>query len=886
MQALPIKVGTLDLVELTTQFTGRVSASLRTHTRLVLKTLKLALAGLPLLLIACGGGGGEGEDGSPAAVAMGTGFSMAVAPASFAVGQGQDALVEVIIKREAGFTEPVRVTLNQPAAGIQADTLVLFGSLDRGLLPIRISADLVAGSVQKLDLMGTGGGTSRVASSNITVTVPEAYAQNKIAAALEAGTLDYGTALLYRAYALFGDNRLPDSYLGAGSIEEDNGLFAEIAQRFASLPIGAQNQLQPFIVRPADPRSVWNAPTPTNARANSAKKTSAAASPSVCPPMAAGSWINKRSANHPVRVWAQCRGVSGVDADSVTLIDKTLVVLNKIYTPMTGLMGLPLFDLEGDDNAIDFYIVDNDSYVYRRTENFRPIGLGTTYTDYAETPVGKGDSAFVTLPRSLLYTGRFHITVIHEFFHVLQFAHNSEFSLKAVAGKPDSYESHWFMEASATWASAHFDRTLAPWDSGRGAYLGAHYLFAKHFLPSHDALNHTGIPHVYSAYIWPYFVEQETGGANFMTNIWVALEAVTTFEAADNVIDKVYSFASNFKRFALRNLNTELIPGDPLPISQRHVNLDADQFADDRVEPRYLTGALPANQDYSQDFELKNLSARYVRLTVPQASPAVRKVVVDISGLQPASELDVQAFVLTDDGWVAQPIDIKPDKLVFCFDKGPTTAEVRGSFKEILLVVSNHAIAKGTDISGTLKVQPKSLPCATVWEGTIDHTIRPISVAGITITTHANVIFEFDDTADQVAREIPFRLRSGTFTYEELYESTGRNPPCRTIVTGAGPIPLAPYQPFVPSGTSARMLIFPETFEYGGSGLSVIRVTSTSNCNDRNVDEITINPIFTAFWWLAHPGGISADGNSIRHMYTTPTGVTSDIRFDRKPEGG
>ena len=855
----------------------------------ILKILKIVLAGFLVLLTACGGGGGDaGMNGGSSKNAK---FSVAVAPANLAVGQGQDAVVEVTIKRDAGFTAPITITLNQPATGITADILELSSSVDRGSLPVRVSVHLAVDSVQKLDVIGTGAGASQIATSNLTVTVPQEPAPKKIAAALAAGTLDYGTSLLYRAYALLGDKRLPDNYLGAGSFEEDNELFTEIAQRFSSLPIGVQTELQPFIVRPADPRSVWNAAATANkAQANSVKKGFAAASAAACPAAAAGSWISKRSASHPVRVWAQCSGETGHDADNITSIDKTLVVLDKVYTSMTGVMGQPQLDLEGDDNAIDLYIVDDGSYVNRRTVNFRPNGLGSTYSDFAETPIGKGNSAFVTLPRSLLYTSRFHNTVIHEFFHVLQKAHNDEFSSKEVQGNPNARELHWFVEASAAWASAHFDRTEAPWDSGRGAYLDAHRRFAQYFQPSFEALNVSGSPHDYSAYIWPYFVEQETSSTDFMKNIWIGLEAVGCFEAADKVIDNAYSFVSNFKHFALRNLNTEFVPGDPLPQAKRYVNLDKEQFVDDKKEPPYLSGTLAANQEFSQDFELKNLSARYVRLTLADASPAIRKVVVDISGLQPASELDVQALVRTDDGWLAQPIDISPAKVTFCFDRGPTTASVRGSFKEILLLVSNHAIAKGTDISGTLKVQPKSAPCSTAWAGTINQVIRSATdISTSTFTSNATVVFEFDDTANAQAGEVPFRLQSGTWTYEERHDIFGRNPPCRGIRTGAGAMPLAAYLPVVPSGSSARLSIFPETLQFFGRGLSVVTVTSIDNCNDSGVDVTAIDPRYTLGWWNEQTadGMTSADGNTIRRAYrtTVPNDVTYDIRLDRKLEG-
>ena len=836
-----------------------------------------------MLLSACGGGDGGGNGtGAPAA-----GFSVSVAPASLTVGQGQEALIEVAVQRDAGFTEPVSVALSLPPAGITADPLVLPAAQKRGRLSIRVSADLAAGTVLKLDVTGTAAGTSHAASSNLTVSAPQAYAQAMIAAALDAGTLDYGTALLYRAYALLGDKRLPDVYLGAGSLEEDKLLFDEIRLRFTSLPVAAQDALRPFIVRPADPISVWNAPAAAGiGRAKVLRETRQTVSATSCATATmSGTWISKRSASHPVRVWAQCSGVATTDADSATLIDKTLIVLDKVYTPMTAVMGPPLFDLEGGDNAIDFYIVDDGSYVYRRTIKFQPVGLGSTYPDYAETPTIQSNSGFVTLPRWLLYTSRFHNTVIHEFFHVMQKAHNAEFSSREVAGKPNARELHWFVEASATWASAHFDRTLAPWDGGRGAYVDAHRRFKQHFLPSFEALNAIGSPHDYSAYIWPYFVEQEKGGTDFMKNIWIGLEAVSTFEAADKVIDGVYPFAAHFKRFALRNINTQLLPGDPLPEAERHVSLDKEQFVDDKKEPPYLRGTLVADQDYSgESLDLKNLSARYVRLSVPDGDAKIKKVTVDVRDLLPADGLNVRALVLTDEGWLKEPIDITPDKLVFCFDKGPTTATVRGSFKEILLVVSNHALTKAGDISGKLKVQPKSLPCATVWEGTINQVTRVANaVSTSTYTSNVNVVFEFDAAADASVGEVPFRLKSGSFTWDVLHDIFGRNPACRTTVTGAGALPLTTYQPFVPSGSAANLSIYPETLQFGGSGLSVVQVTEVSNCNDRNVDETTVDPRFTLFWWAGDSTGeISADGNSIRRMYTAPNGVAYDIRLDKK----
>lgn len=880
---------------------------------------------LAVLLLTAGCGGGhagsqsDGEISSPAPTStpspapvpapvpapppVAAGFSVAVTPSNLNVGQGQEGMVEVTVQRDVGFTEPVNVTLLSPPAGVTADPMVLKASQTRAVLSIRLGAELAVGSVFELDLAATAAGTTHVASSHLSVSAPQAHAQALIAAALDAGTLDLGTALLYRAYALLGDKRLPDAYLGAGSAEEDSLLFDEIGQRFASLPTARQEALRPFQVRPADPLSVWNAPPAANANAtataSSVKKqplrmSRLATSVSTCATATtSATWISKRSASYPVRVWAQCTGVAETDADSLGLIDQMLAVLDKVYTPMTMLMGEPLLDLEGDDHAIDFYILDDGRYVNRRTENFKPNGLASTYADHPETERGKGASAFVTLRRSALFTSRFHNTVIHEFFHVLQRAHNNEFSVKLVAGNPKAYELHWFIEASAAWASAHFDRTVGSWVDGRGAYSDVYFRFKDIFLPGHEALNAPGgsastNSHDYSAFIWPYFLEQETGNAAFMKAIWNGLDSVSDFDAADAVIDGVYPFEANFRRFALRNINAELGPDDPLPLAKRYVSLDREQFVDDGKEPPYLRAALVADQDYAgEPLDLRHLSARYVRLTVPGDTRAIRKVTVDVRELLPADGLAVQALVMTDNGWLAEPIDIGPDKLSFCFDKGPSTAAVRGSFKEILLIVSNHALKSAGDIAGKLKVSPKSAPCAEVWEGTITEVARndtPISSS--VITTKVDVVLEFDDTADANANEIPYRLKSGTYTIDARFDQFGTDRPCRSRGTGAGALPLAPYQPLVPSGGGAKLTIFSDTLQYIGSGLSVVPLTTVDNCNDNRLDVTSVDPTYTLFWWNASGAGqVSADGYHIQHSATTPSGVSYNIRLDKRPGG-
>lgn len=757
------------------------------------RALPLVLAGLAMLLAACGGH--DATQGPSGASTSEGGFTLSTGPAEVTAGQGQVAVLKVTIERAAGFTGSVTVALDSAPAGVSGGILILPNGVSEGALPISVGSDVMPGSKAALVFKATGPDFARTSSGSLTVTLPETYAQERIAAALEDGTIDNETSLLYRAYAVWGDSRLPDAYVGAGSLPEDNLVFAEIRRDFERFSAAGQAQLRPFLVRPGDSSSVWNPGRKAPASAKSSRVHVSAAA-SDCQSDQSGAWFSKHSATVEVRVWAICRGDPALDLEGAALVDKALATVGAIYGPMTALMGKPLTDSEGGDGALDIYIVDDGAYVTRREDNFRPGAGAITFTDYASQsgPSAKGSSAFIVIKRSLLYGSLWNAILIHEFSHVLQFAHNAEFSIReapiASGATTAVKQQHWFVESSAHWAEAFFERTVRGLGAPRVAYVDVHRMFKQYFLSSKEPLNSPGPnAHAYSAYIWSYFIEQEkNGNPDFMKRIWDGLNTASTFEEADGVIDGVVPFDTNFKHFALRNLNTEFLPGDPLPKIKRYVSEDPDQFKDDLVPPPYIEGELRADQDYSRDFKLKNLSADYLHLTVNLAGGPISKVVFDATALKPANALDIQALVLTKDGWVPQPITMTGDKITFCFDEGTTTTSLYGSFTEMLLVISNHAMQSGMDIAGALKVQPSSTPCATVWEGTVEGTtVVDLTFMGGTarhvITTTAQLTLELDKTSPDL-RNV-YTLRSGSYTFKDRYDKTGIGA-CRTISTASG----------------------------------------------------------------------------------------------------
>ena len=130
--------------------------------------------------------------------------------------------------------------------------------------------------------------------------------------------------------------------------------------------------------------------------------------------------------------------------------------------------------------------------------------------------------------------------IIHEFFHVLQFAHNRR-------ATHDHGLSHWFIEASAVWAETWYDRSNSEIPHAR---------FPTQFQTSAAGLELADIDHQYASYIWPFFMQQELSSDSVFA-AWDAIGAVAPadFAGVTAAISEQLPFADNFREFAVRNLN-------------------------------------------------------------------------------------------------------------------------------------------------------------------------------------------------------------------------------------------------------------------------------------------------------------------------------------------
>ena len=158
----------------------------------------LAVGVGPVTILSGCGGGSSGEGGGSGSHAP---FTVA-AESSVSATQGSAFLLPVDLTRPPGFTDTVTVTLDNPPSGVQADTIVFSGTTTSALLPIRVTEQAAVGN-HALSLAGKSPSASHMVPITLSVGAVQPMAQEKIEEALQAGTLDYGILLLYRAYARY-----------------------------------------------------------------------------------------------------------------------------------------------------------------------------------------------------------------------------------------------------------------------------------------------------------------------------------------------------------------------------------------------------------------------------------------------------------------------------------------------------------------------------------------------------------------------------------------------------------------------------------------------------------------------------------------------------------
>lgn len=591
-----------------------------------------------------------------------------------------------------------------------------------------------------------------------------------IDAAVTAGDIDAQTALVYKVFAAFGDNRLPPQYKGDDSNTPDSAAVDDATFGFDQLSPANQALVQPFLLPPAAPGSWLSLPTVAGAAEGTSSAQGAAAI----------TWTSYTAVGGLVKVWAQDR-YDG-DAEKAQAIADAMT--NKIWGKVTGYFGkTPIDDHglpnNGGDNAFDIYLVHiGDSGqaqpypgsgckqypVYLLLNSTRPLG--------SETSSGMLQDS------------------VHELTHGV----TNNFPLAAACKAP---EYSWFSEATSMWAEDYV------YPDAQSEHPFAHYLLDK----TEVSLDSTANFHHYGAYLFAYYLTHSSVNAS-VVSIWQGFATRTSLAAVEQFLGPSGGFDENWPEFSNFNWNQ--------PPVDYYVRLD-------KLNDRAIAVADPIKQGvgkYDINLNLPYLAATYRHFVIQDdAKSVVFKNTVAEEGIPHAHVWGIEKI----DGAWKDPVDwTEKTRKDWCRDLPGQNIE------ELVLVFSN------SDWQGKSTLKPEHAPTVegkgtgcNNWWGTIRWTVDQTNGdTHSTTTSAADVLFSNDQppgttSCDVQGTQVPCETyyASGTVTYNSLqvtpYCTTTIGPATATIAHAEG---------------SLIVYTDPDPQTYEGTGMSLVTGPSKTVC--------------------------------------------------------
>jgi hypothetical protein len=589
-------------------------------------------------------------------------------------------------------------------------------------IPVFCGNGIVDGSDQCEGHDGCGAG-QRCSETCTCAAIPPVprSSQTLIAAALADGVIDYPTSLVYRAWALFADSRLPPEYDGDAWQWEDTGLFVEIFSTWNNLDAPTQDALRPFTLRPDQVGSYWDG-GPASAlvprggggelEVHECAYQSGAATPD---------W-RATPTTHFV-IWSCGGGDPNQDPDAAKRAIAATVA-EAVWSAMTPETDPPKPDQYPPgppvDERIDVYLV-TPRLCKDRDNVCTPIPLAAGKPALgAVAPTAPCDSnggaaatasGFMLLDSAQVAAAAggewpFRHVFAHEFFHLLQNKWNFEGrgGNCLANGLPDPEETvvSWLVESWAEWAAgAYFPDD---WRSERARLFRQ---FQTRDSPIESLRDH--VPEPYDAFIYPLFVRHEKGSRAAALEVWKGSGGARTAEQLDARANTDLPFAEHFRDFAVRNFNDTTLPGDPLSLAERHQQVDTAIPPD--VRPVIIKPEIQLDfpvERMPQRAALRPLTAEYRTYHV---DPNVAYVRIDLNPLTNASLVRADAIVQVDGQWERRRI---PGHVFeFCRDDPADDIEA------FHLILSNTGWVDGADVSEHFEVTSR-FDCPCGWTGSIE----------------------------------------------------------------------------------------------------------------------------------------------------------------------
>jgi nitrogen fixation-related uncharacterized protein len=498
-----------------------------------------------------------------------------------------------------------------------------------------------------------------------------------IADALKKGDIGYEESLLQRAYAIFDDPRLDPLFRSpVMNWDAASELFVEVDAKEAMLSAGLLAALEPFRVRPNDPRSIVNRPRAEIVRTQQ-------------PHGSAIGWIGRAVPNTNLRIW-----IKGSPVD----LDPYEPLFEAVWREFQGIFSYPDDDDPGPDlatnpdGAIDFYLIHGreiDPRVdYCLDANSNPLWCTIGATGGVTKPANprgfRKSSAYVLLNRSMLNEDILVDAIAHELAHVTQFGY-------------DNQENSWLKDSTASWVAYRVMKKLRR--NPRVSYdYAARFMKGLHLsLDRIDRQEHNQ----YDSWLFFFYASTELGD-HIVEEVWRQAER----GGFDNIkaVNAVIPLDTHFPQFTVRNWN-RAEPGPAYPTWDRTFRPGL------MPDPINLMPTSPAMM--TLDDPLPKLSAQYYHYTAFDEN--VRRITLQ-NFYAPVPDAHIWALKKVGSDW----------KMPEDWSRSPTKVLCRDlpddDVSELVLIVSNSSM---TDpLPGPQpRVVTEEVGCETI-EGTASATLR------------------------------------------------------------------------------------------------------------------------------------------------------------------
>ncbi len=592
------------------------------------------------------------------------------------------------------------------------------GDADGGEVPVACGNRIVEGDEECEGVVGCAAGEACTASCTCEARASRPpTSQDLIERDLAEGTIDYATSLMYRVWALFSAPELPEAYDGEGSSGEDNYLFLELSNVRGSLPDEVEQAIAPYLARPDDPASIWSQSFAEIGGGPQAETPR-------CPANAQGQADWRSNGTEHFVVWSCGGGVNGPD-DLASARDVTGRILEQAWTAMVGTLPEPHPDNfpNGPDprGRIDAYILKPNECRWR---NNRCVTIPSTALAAAvvATPCGSAgggpltssgyilvDAAKVPAAAPSLATpSAFRYTAAHELFHVISYGMNLEAQGGTCVPRPQLPEEplrSWLTEASAEWAPFVFFPDDAPFR--RTGWFSDFQRFRDN---ATTGLHATDEDHEYEAFMYPFFVQEESG--LLMFDVWIDSQGARTREGLDDRLNALFPFGDHFRDFSVRNFNRDL-PGSPIPDAHSGFD-DALPFGGTDYESWIVQPPLTLTAPITDLGLPLSIAPLAMQTELVRVRPEARSVRIDATALGAAGHLSLDALVKVNGEWSRRRLGAP--LLEFCRDD-----EV-DDIDELYLIFSNFDHHRGAKIDGDALVTTRT-SCPGGWSGTIRYVM-------------------------------------------------------------------------------------------------------------------------------------------------------------------